>query len=688
MNIGEYPLTPRGDQWKNIGELRLSDPYNWLETESAKVRDWDAKQNTLTNRALSRWRHREALRRDVDHFLAQRPAPPRRAGAKCYRIGHGPDGGYAIVVSDAPFSDGEALPFNLPRRGLHEPIITWLQPAPDGKTIAFGVCYDGSENNFIHLLDVASGRLRIDAPPQILMDAWMGGVCWLPDSSGFYFLALDDDRSQFLQRVWIHDLARGAQERAVIPNHDPTDYTLISTSADGEYLIAHQGLFSPRPIAFLHLTDDAPHWRSFIAKSALPLIGFVNEGALYAISYDDGPRGRLVRIELDAAAPEDVRCWRELVGQTDLVLRSVSFVGGLLFVTAFDQASSRVLLFTKEGKPLGEIPLAQPGAVGEPHFLLMTQALPQRGDRFCFAWSSFNTSWGLFLFDPADMKMQTLLAPHVVREDFQVERFEAVTADGVRAPYHVVCRKGLKPGPNPALLYAYGAFNVPTLCAYPAAMTAFIAAGGIYIHAHIRGGGEFGIDWWREGSLTNKHNSYADLYAIAEDVRHRALTSPDLLALTGASNGGLVASVAAIERPDLWRVVVPQVPVTDLVALLRHPYGRYVVAHEFAHVEEPGELERLLKMSPYHQAQSARTLPAIFIDSGAADPRCPPWHARKLAATLQASAPEATILLRVREGVGHGFATPRSVQIDLYTEWLGFVMNELSMPPGGRVASQ
>ena len=687
MRTGSYPHTPRIAHVAKIGELSLPDPYNWLEAEDASVRAWDGEQNALTNSALSDWPHREILRREVDHFLSQRPAVPRAAGGKWYRLARKSDGAYAVIVSQAPLGDGDALSFSLSKRGVHEPVITWLQPAPNGRTIAFGVCYDGSENNSIHLLDVTSGRLRTDAPPQILMDAWMGGLCWLPDSSGFYYLALDEDRSQFLQQVWFHDLARGAQVRVAIPNHDATDYALISASADGSHLIAHQGLFNPCPIAVLCLTDAAPKWRSFIARCAFPLIGVVNEGALYAISYDNAPRGRLIRIALRAPDPEDVGGWCELIGESDLILRSVSFVGDLLFVTAFDQASSRVFVFNKGGEALGEIPLAQPGGLSEPHFLLMTQALPQRGDQFCFSWSSFNTSWGLFLFDPSEMKTRTLVAPEIVRNDFVVEKFDVATGDGASACYHVVRRDNPKPGPQAALLYAYGAFNVPTLCTYPAAMTAFIAAGGVYLHAHIRGGGEFGIDWWRQGSLHNKYKSYADLYAIADDVRRRGLTSPDRLALTGASNGGLVASLAAIEAPALWRVVVPQVPVTDLIALLRHPYGRYVVAQEFAHVEEPGEINRLLQMSPYHRAQKASQLPSLFIDSGAADPRCPPWHARKLAATLQANAPHATILLRVREGVGHGFATPRAVQVDLYTEWLSFVMNELHMVPGERLGS-
>jgi prolyl oligopeptidase len=211
-------------------------------------------------------------------------------------------------------------------------------------------------------------------------------------------------------------------------------------------------------------------------------------------------------------------------------------------------------------------------------------------------------------------------------------------------------------------------------------MAAFVAAGGVFVHAHLRGGGEFGLEWWQSGRMSRKQNGYDDLYAIAEDMIAAGLCTPRTLAVTGGSNGGLMAGVALTQRPELWAVVVPRVPVLDLVGACRDPYGRQAVMEEMADIEDPAEVLRLTTFSPYHLVRDGVSYPAVFLDAGDTDPRCPPWHARKLAARLQAAtSSNAPILLHIWENVGHGWATDKDVAIIQNAEWLAFTLRHLGV---------
>ena len=213
-------------------------------------------------------------------------------------------------------------------------------------------------------------------------------------------------------------------------------------------------------------------------------------------------------------------------------------------------------------------------------------------------------------------------------------------------------------------------------------MLTFVAAGGLYVHCHLRGGAEFGRSWWEGGRLKNKQNCYDDLFAIADDLIARGISRPDLLVVTGGSNGGLMAGVAAVQRPDLWRVCVPRVPVLDLIADCRDPYGRSTTSMEYADPNDPEDVQRMASFSPYQLIGEGRCYPAVYLDAGANDPRCAPWHARKFAARLQAAqGGDAPILVHIWENVGHGAATAKDIQIEQNSEWLAFVMQQIGLIP-------
>jgi prolyl oligopeptidase len=304
-------------------------------------------------------------------------------------------------------------------------------------------------------------------------------------------------------------------------------------------------------------------------------------------------------------------------------------------------------------------------------------------DFFVFGFSSLTESWGEYLHRPGADHIETLVEPEVRIDNAVVEDHWAVSADGTRVPYHTVRLTGVEPNrPQPTLIYAYGGFNGAWVPQFPGPMAAFVAGGGVLVHGHLRGGSELGFEWWDGGRLKNKQNGYADLYAIADDLVVRGTTDAQRLGVTGRSNGGLMAGVAVTQRPDLWKVVISHVPVLDLIGAFRSAYGRQAFSTEYGDPEDPDDVRRLASFSPYHSVKSGGVYPAVYIDAGDTDPRCPPWHARKFAAQLQAAqAGDAPVLLHIWENVGHGWATTKDIQIQQSTEWLAFTMQQLGMVP-------
>lgn len=678
-----YPTANPGDDVEVAAGVVFPDPYRYLEQENSDVHAWQAAQNRLTDEYVGGWDQYPAVAASVRRFFVDRIADlPRYVAGQWFRAVQSTDVlPPAIVVSSEPYGLGREITLCWSHVDQQSAFLSWISPSPNGQIIAVGVCSDGSEKNRICLIDSSSGRQLPNAPPQVLMDAWMGGACWMPDSTGFYFLALEGEARDFRQVLMFHSLVSGEQSDAGIPlplARSP-DYTLVSLSPDRRWLLASNGLQAPRPVAVRDLAKPDSQWRTFLTKSAGPITGVCLNGRFIGVTNIDAPRGRLVSIALDADDPDDQSQWRELLAESDFVLRAVRAIGDYLYISGFLDAYSRIRVFDHFGTLIADVPLPSKGAVAEPLFPLMNQAPVGHPLEYYFIFSSLTESWGVYRHCPGAATVEVVRPAQVRIENATVQDHWAVSADGVRVPYHTVSLDDPGKLPRPALIYAYGAFNLALLPEYPGAMAAFIAAGGIFVHGHIRGGAELGLAWWHAGRLKNKENCFKDLYAIAEDLISKGLTTKDRLAMTGRSNGGLMAAVAATQRPELWRAIVSQVPVSDLIRMFRDPYTGHMAAAEYGNPDDPDEIKRMAQFSPYHLIREGVDYPAVFIDAGATDARCPPWHARKLAARWQNCAGERPVLLRVRENAGHGFATPKAMQLSGYTAWLAFLMRELSM---------
>lgn len=685
----QYPETrtvPAHETWAG---LTFPDPYRWLEDDSAEVRDWQRQQSRIAADYVAAWPHLDELRRLVDAYVdsgARWGAGdlPRQAAGRWFRseTAEGQQGP-RVIVSEEPFGPGRMV-FEPPLQGEGPPaFISWVAPSPDGQVLAVGVCDDGSERNRIVLVDVASGE-RIPNPPTAVLPDAAGAAHWLPDSTGFFFSAMQqrpEGLNNFHQEVWFHRV--GAETLLEpVPWVDPPGFRVVVLSGDGRYAIAFERQLSPVATAIAPVVaGERLLWRPFLTDVDGTVAGHIVGDSYVAVTDVDAPRGRVVAVPLDASEPSDPRCWTEIVAQGTSVIRSIGPVGDKLVLTEFVQAYGRARVIDGAGSVLRDVPLPGRGAITDVPSWFTSGS--QGSNQFLFSFSSHTESAGIYRFRLDRDDLETVVEPGFRLERAEVIDREVASKDGTLIPFRVIQQAGSTGGgPRPTLVYAYGGFNLPFVPAYAGELAAFVAAGGVVVHANIRGGGEFGKDWWHDGRLEAKQNGFDDLYAIAESLIDAGLATPATLGVTGASNGGLLAGVAVTQRPDLWAVAVPRVPILDLLGMCRNPYGLAGISLEYGDPRVLDDLLRLATYSPYQNVRPRTRYPAVFLDVGGTDPRCPPWHGGKLGAALQAASSSGEpVLIQVREGVGHGAADSRETAVERVTEWLGFVMMQLGMKP-------
>jgi prolyl oligopeptidase len=269
---------------------------------------------------------------------------------------------------------------------------------------------------------------------------------------------------------------------------------------------------------------------------------------------------------------------------------------------------------------------------------------------------------------------------------YEVHQVWYTSKDGTHVPMFLVYRKGLKKdGKNPTLLVGYGGFNINLAPAFTRTAYLWMEKGGIYAVANLRGGGEFGEDWHRAGMREKKQNVFDDFIAAAKYLIAERYTDSNHLAIQGGSNGGLLMGAAFTQHPELYRAVVCQVPLLDMLRYQNFQIAKLWIP-EYGSAEDATQFEWLYAYSPYHHVEAGVQYPAILFMSGESDTRVDPMHAKKMAALMQAEAGnggnrERPILLRIESKAGHGAGKPVSKQIEEFTDIYSFLFWQLGVKP-------
>ncbi len=257
-------------------------------------------------------------------------------------------------------------------------------------------------------------------------------------------------------------------------------------------------------------------------------------------------------------------------------------------------------------------------------------------DHVFLSYSSFLIPTSIYSYKDKNLSLYKSMPQFFNEKKFSASQFEATSKDGTKIPYFVVHKKNLKyNGENPTLLYAYGGFQVTMEPYYSGTLgKSWLEQDGVYVLANIRGGGEFGPQWHQAALKENRQRAFDDFYSVAEDLFKRKITSANHLAIKGGSNGGLLMGVALTQRPELYKAVIVEVPLLDMLRFNKLLAGASWMA-EYGNPDIPEERAYLEKYSPYHNLKENKNYPMVFVTTSTKDDRVHPGHARKMVALLQ-----------------------------------------------------
>jgi prolyl oligopeptidase len=359
----------------------------------------------------------------------------------------------------------------------------------------------------------------------------------------------------------------------------------------------------------------------------------------------------------------------------DAVLEGLRVLGDRLALSYLERASSRLRLADLDGGLRREVPLPTLGSVfgvgGE-----------WDGHELFFGFSSYTVPPSVYRIDlrTDEQTLWMRVEADVDPDRFEVRQTSVTSRDGTPVSMFLVHPRGLeRTGDAPTYLTGYGGFNISMTPAFSRSLLLWLEHGGVVAIPNIRGGGEYGESWHQAGMLGHKQNSFDDFVAAAEWLIRERFTRPDRLAVAGGSNGGLLMGAVLTQRPELFRAVVVQVPLLDMLR-----YHRFLIARlwipEYGSPDEPEQFAWLRAYSPYHHVRAGTAYPAVLLATAESDTRVDPMHARKMTARLQAASVSGRpVLLRLEARAGHGAGKPLSKMLDELTDTWTFVFSEVGV---------
>ncbi len=669
----------------------IVDPYRWLEGDAKgaltpEVNAWTDAQLAYTRQVLDNLPGRKAVEDRLRELMevGAVTAPRMRGNRYFYGKREGNENQARVFMREGLSGAPKLLldPNTLDAKGLVT--VSWTSPDPAGKLLAFGMYRAGDENSTLYVLDVDSGRWLADEIP-----GKVGGVDWLPDSTGFFYRNLENVKDPYSGQVMFHRLGtHPRQDVRLFRQYTKEENAKLATTYGPGFSISEDGRWGFLGYATGTSTNDLwavdlDRWKrtgEFVRTDVLAGSESTSRGTslgdtLFLHTTDGAKNGRVVAVDLNAPARAG---WKTLVPERkDVSIRGVSLARGILVVNLLKDAATRIELYTLDGRPLGELPLPGIGTA----YLSTSQ---DRTEAF-LTFTSFNEPSGVYRVDLATKKLELWERPKVPVDPSLVEVKQVFypSKDGTKVPMFVIHKKGLKlDGSNPTLLYAYGGFNVSQTPSFSATLFPWFEAGGVYALAGLRGGGEYGDAWHEAGMLERKQNVYDDFIAAAEWLIAQKYTKPAKLAVSGGSNGGLLTGAVLTQRPELFGAVISAVPLLDMLRYQSFLMARYWIP-EYGTAENPEHFRFLKAYSPYHNVKKGTKYPAVLLTAGENDSRVHPLHARKMAALLQASTASdpATkpVLLWVDREAGHGQGKPLALRVRDVADQRMFLMWQLGM---------
>ena len=683
-----YPKAYKDQTVDTYFGVKVADPYRWLENDtSAQTAAWVEAENKVTSNYLARIPFRQKLLKRLTELANYEKigAPRKRHGKWYFYKNNGLQNQYVMYQMDELGGEPRVFldPNTLSTDGTVALKGTYF--SHNGRWMAYSISRSGSDWQEFYVMDLKTGQLTQDH----IEWAKFSGAAWRGD--GFYYSTYDRpaEGKEFSNvnegmKIYYHKMGTPQSEDVLFYQNptQPKRFYMVSVNEEETimYLLeagagAGNNLFvrdlRQKDSQFIQLTDNMDYQYSPIYDEDDKIYIYTNYGA---------PKGRIMTADIHNPGLNN---WQVLIPEQKDVLAGVDVINCQLILTYNQDASDHAFVYGLDGKMRHEVKLPMVGSIGFTG--------DEKGEECFYTFTSFTMPGTIYRYDIAKNTSTLYAQPNVKfrQQDYVAEQIFFNSKDGTRVPMFITYKKGLKRnGKNPVFLYGYGGFNIPLGPGFSAMRIPFLEQGGIYAQVNLRGGSEYGEEWHVAGTKMQKQNVFDDFISAAEHLISKGYTSKNHIAIVGGSNGGLLVGACMTQRPDLFRVAIPQVGVMDMLRYHKFTIG-WNWASDYGTSEDSKEMFEYLKgYSPLHNLRPGVAYPATLVTTADHDDRVVPAHSFKFAATLQECQtatqqqhqdPLPPVLIRIDTKAGHGSGKPLAKILEEQADIYSFILYNMGV---------
>jgi prolyl oligopeptidase len=682
----QYPQTKKVDHVDTYFGVKVPDPYRWLEDDnSAETAQWVEAENKVTFGYLEKIPYRQQVKQRLENLYnyPKYTAPFHRGDNYFFYKNDGLQNQSVLYFQKGFDGTPEVLidPNKLSADGTAR--LGAFSLTNDGKLAVVGISRSGSDWQDYFVMEIATKKYF----PDTLRWIKVSGAAWL--GNGFFYSRYDaPEKGKELssknvnQKVYFHTVGtqQSADELIYENSANPERFNSVSTTRDQRFAflsISERGKGKEGNALFYRdLSKGEKSFQPIVSEIGEFNFGVIDniDNKLLIRTNKNAPNGKVILVD-----PKDLeeKNWKDVLLEKSEPLQGTGTAGGKLIATYLKDVSSRAYVYNLNGKLENEIKLPALGIAGG--------FGGEKDDKFVFyTFTSFTFPPTIYRYDLATKKSTVFRLPGIsnfIPSDYVTKQVFYKSKDGTKVPMFIVHKKGVAlNGKNPTLLYGYGGFNISTTPGFNPLRLALLKQGFVYASANMRGGGEYGEKWHKAGTKVRKQNVYDDFIAAAEYLIVNMYTSPSRLVMQGGSNGGLLVGAVMNQRPDLFRVAIPQVGVMDMLRFHKFTIGwNWIPDYGSSDTEE--EFQAIYKYSPLHNIKEGMSYPATIITTADHDDRVVPAHSFKYAATLQEKYQGSNpALIRIQTRSGHG-ASSTTKAIEETADIYSFIFYNLGITP-------
>ncbi|MBO7432773.1 MAG: S9 family peptidase [Salinivirgaceae bacterium] len=676
-----YPMTKKVDTVDVYFGQQVADPYRWLEDDNSdETAQWVAEQNKLTFGYLEKIPFREQVKKRLEQiYNYQKITRPRKwNGHYFWYKKDGLQNQSVMYYSDT--LGGKEIELLDPNTLSDDGTValSTVSVSHDGRYLGYGIARAGSDWNELYVKEIATGKTLDDHIQWVKFS----GIAWYKD--GFFYTRFPEPTGgdaltgeNVNSKIYYHKIGDSQANDKLIyedPQHPEWMFSVGVSDDETIMLISVAESTSGNALYVKDLKNNGSIKR--IVENFDNNYSVVDncEGKMLVLTDFGAPKYRLMAID---PAKTDSKNWTVVIPEKENVLASVSVKAGKLIAEYVKDAQSHFEVYSLKGEYLHDVELPQIGtAYGFDD---------DKDDNITFyTMETFTSPSTIYKYDVNTNKSELYLQTDIDFDGsgYVTKQVFYTSKDGSQIPMFIVHKEGIKlDGSHKVWMYGYGGFNITLTPGFGILQSVWLEQGGIYCQMNLRGGGEYGEEWHRAGTLMNKQNVFDDCIAAAEYMIAEGYTKAGNIVLQGGSNGGLLVGAVVNQRPDLYGVSLPAVGVMDMLRYHKFTIGRHW-ATDYGTSEDSSEMfQYLLGYSPLHTIAD-KAYPATLVTTGDHDDRVVPAHSFKFAATLQEHQQGAApVLIRIETNAGHGAGKPTSKIIEERADQLSFAFYNLKMTP-------